>query len=163
MEQMRTARVAEVLGVSVSTMRRALEAALDVAGHDALEVHGELRGRGFVARRRNARPGEPWLFAIETPHQVAHETAADVEPTGDQLRLAEAKLTIASLAADLEDLREQLRQAEQQATGERDARLRLEGQVQALTEQWAEFRALLRADAPRGQAVPGPGAGGEAR
>jgi hypothetical protein len=114
--------------VSVATVRRALAEALAAAGEHSLEARGEIKGRGFVARRLRARRGEPWSFTIETPHPIGREPEAGLfaewagPPPDGTARFAE-------LSATIEELGRQLRLAQRRADRERDARLRLEGEV----------------------------------
>lgn len=134
-------RIAETLDVSVSSVRRALREGLDLLGDESLEIHGELRGRGFVARRKSARRGEPWTFAIETPHQIARESTAWTDlvaqvPAEDAARMAQ-------LEALVRELTDRLGQAEAEARAERDRRMRLEGQVEVLEQRWLQLEALL--------------------
>jgi hypothetical protein len=55
---------AAALGVSPTTVKRALARAVRDRGHEALVIDGNVGGHGFSARRRVARGGEPWRFAL---------------------------------------------------------------------------------------------------
>jgi flagellar motility protein MotE (MotC chaperone) len=134
-------RLADAVGVSVATVRRALGEAQDAAGRDALEVHGEMRGRGFVARRASTSKGSRWTFSVETPPQMVREATA-TPPTTDTRYLE----------ATIAQLREALRSAERQADTEHDGRLRLEGEVEALRNECDRLVELL-AGAPSGTAA----------
>ncbi len=57
-------QVAAALGVSPTTVKRALAKALHAAGGEALAVNGIVAGQNFSARRTVARGGEPWRFAV---------------------------------------------------------------------------------------------------
>ena len=57
-------QVAAALGVSPTTVKRALAKAMQTAGADALSVDGVLAGQRFSAWRTVARGGEPWRFAV---------------------------------------------------------------------------------------------------
>lgn len=132
MEQMGITRLADAVGVSVATVRRALAEAQDIAGRDALEVHGEVRGRGFVARRASTSKRSRWTFSVETPAQMVREATAAPLLTDTR-----------SLDATIAELRVALRRAEQQADSEHDARLRLEGAVEALRSECSRLTDLL--------------------
>lgn len=125
-------RLADAVGVSVPIVRRALAEAQDVAGRDALEVHGEVRGRGFVARRASTAKGSRWTFSVETPPQMVREATGAPPPTDTRY-----------LEATIARLREALRRAEQESDTEHDARLRLEGQVEALRNECDRLAELL--------------------
>lgn len=145
MDQVQIRRFAEVVGVTLAEARSAVAEALAVAGDDALEAHGEVKGRGFVARRTRARKGEPWRFTIETPRQITHEVAPllDLAPAEANAHLLEAMTRLSTLTAAIGELRDQLRLVERRAGEEREARLHLEGQVEALHEQCERLSALL--------------------
>lgn len=134
-------QIAEVLGVSVGEVRRTLRAGLDLLGDDAVEVHGELRGRGFVARRASPRKGSRWTFSIETPRQVFRETSAWSEPQA--VVAAEEEVRIATLEALVIELNERLAQAEATARSERDLRMQLEGQLATLEARWKSLESLI--------------------
>ena len=145
MEQVGVSRFADMVGATLAEARSALAEALAIAGDDALEVHGELNGRGFVARRARASQGAPWRFMIETPRQIMREAgpALELVPAEASSHLIEAMARISTLAAAVAELAEQLRVVERRAGEEREARRRLEGRVEALDEQCERLSAFL--------------------
>ena len=73
-------QVAAALGVSPTTVKRALAKALHAAGGDALAVDGVVAGQSFSARRAVARGGEPWRFAVSGLDGVAASGASAADP-----------------------------------------------------------------------------------
>jgi hypothetical protein len=145
MEQVGISRFADIVGVTLAEARSSLAEALAIAGDDALEVHGELKGRGFVARRTRAVHSASWRFMIETPRQIMHEAGPALEfvPAEANSHLLEAMTRISTLAAAVAELAEQLRLVERRAGEERQARLLLERRIEAVDEQCERHSALL--------------------
>src|SRR5579883_2470789 len=74
-------QVAAALGVSPTTVKRALAKALHAAGGDALAVSGVVAGQRFSAHRAVARGGEPWRFAVSGLDGLAGRGESVAAPT----------------------------------------------------------------------------------
>ena len=138
MGEMTVEETARLLEVDPAEIHRTLAVGLEILGPDALEVHGDIRGRGFIARR-DSPDSRDWRIRLSAPQQITREPDGALVDTDCEASLAAATERIALLDGENAALRTMLQEAQEEARIEREERGRLEGKVQALEEQWAKL------------------------
>lgn len=142
MSDMTVEATARLLEADPSELLATIAVGLEFLGADALEVHGDIRGRGFIARRDHPDTRE-WRIRLAAPQQVSREPDGLLFNGELAEALAVATERIAGLDAENAVLRTALQEASADLVEERELRLRLEGRVAALEEHWERLQAVL--------------------